>query len=359
METSFSRSRYPVGLDISDSSIKFVQLKKKREKISIQSYGKVDLPDGLIRDGEIKDEKTLVSLIKAALQSPIYGEITFNEAVSCLPNSKTFIKLIEIETGTNHLNDVIFSEMEKYIPSDLSRFYLDWQIIEKTKNLEKVLIGASPINIAEQYTSAMKSAQLTPIALELEPVSICRSLLAEEGVSFGKGQGNNYLIMNIASKYGSITAYSKNTILFDISFPSSGEKMTKSIANTLDINLEQAERAKIICGLDSEIGNGAIKIALSDDIEAIKNRLIDAINFYQNNHSERGLIKNIILTGGGAFMSGLKEYINRETSIETIIGNPLAHISQLDRDKESQTLLGPDYSTAIGLSLRGVFIDKF
>jgi Tfp pilus assembly PilM family ATPase len=49
-----NNSTYPSGLDISDLSIKLVQLDKVRDKIKIQALSKLSLSKGIIENGEIK-----------------------------------------------------------------------------------------------------------------------------------------------------------------------------------------------------------------------------------------------------------------------------------------------------------------
>ena len=57
-------SSYPIGLDISDLSIKLVQLKKVGTKIKIQAWGKISLPLGLLENGDIKNKPELAKAIK-------------------------------------------------------------------------------------------------------------------------------------------------------------------------------------------------------------------------------------------------------------------------------------------------------
>jgi len=59
-----NNSTYPVGLDISDLSIKLVQLNKIRDKIKIQALGKLTLPLGVITNGVINDRAELIKAIK-------------------------------------------------------------------------------------------------------------------------------------------------------------------------------------------------------------------------------------------------------------------------------------------------------
>ncbi len=393
----FNNSTYPVGLDISDLSLKLVQLKKIRDRIKIQAMAKLNLPPGLIVAGEIKQKEELIKAIKKIMADPGFGKVSSEEITACLPESKTFIKLIEVEKTPNQLPDIIESEIEKHVPMAINEIYYDYQVIEDLAEKQLVLIGAAPQNIVNQYTEMFDQAKLSPLALEIEPISICRSLLVEEqpGLNLKLGrfsskklspvsrvQNKNYAIIDIGANHTAMTFYSINTILFTISMPISGEHITDSIAKALEIEKDQAEKAKIICGLDPDKAQGIISNILEDIIKELINRIKDALAFYENNYKERGPINQIILCGGGANIKNIAQTISQAININVIAGDPLVNlaeikdnISKIINEKyslESNKLkikipnknltLSQDsslsYATAIGLALRGIFIDE-
>lgn len=209
-----NNSTYPIGMDISDLSLKFVQLNKIRNKITIQAMGKTSLPAGLIEGGEIKNKEGVAKKIKKLIANPQFGKISSGEIISCLPETKTFIKLIEVERTPNPMREIISNEIEKHIPMPINEMYYDWQIIKTPDSKQSVLIGAAPQNIVSQYANLLKEAKYSIVALEIEPISICRSLLAEEALKFEGAFEKNYGIIDIGAKRTSMIIYSKNTILF-------------------------------------------------------------------------------------------------------------------------------------------------
>ena len=160
-------STYPLGLDISDLSIKLVQLNKVRDKIIIQAMGKYNLAKGIIENGEIKKRAELVKAVKKIMSSPLYGKVSSEEVIACLPEAKSFIKLIEIQKSPNSLADIVGSEIEKHVPVLLNEIYYDWQIIEEQADKYLVLIGAAPKDIVNQYTQMLYEAKLSHLALEI------------------------------------------------------------------------------------------------------------------------------------------------------------------------------------------------
>ncbi|MFH1582774.1 MAG: type IV pilus assembly protein PilM [Candidatus Falkowbacteria bacterium] len=388
-----NNSTSPIGLDISDLSIKLVQLNKSRDKIKIQALSKLNLPQGIIVNGEIKNKTELIKAIKKIISDPLYGKVSSEEVVACLPESKTFIKLIEIQKSPNPLADIIGSEIEKHVPMDLNEIYYDWQIIEELADKYLVLIGAAPKNIVNQYTDLLDETKLSPIALEIEPISICRSLLKEETsnlkpTTFGaktKIDANlNYGIIDIGANHTCMIFYSGQTILFTVSMPISGEEITSKISQALNLTKEQAEKAKIICGLDENKANGVIKNILADNLKSLVEKIKEAISFYENYFSQRGPLSQILLCGGGANIPNLEKIISKEFSIEVKPADALTNLSEtknkfdeiftekhtlnlesakLDSDNKQKNLSvkqnsSATFTTAFGLALRGIFIDE-
>jgi len=375
-------SNLPIGLDISNNSIKMAQIKKSGNGIKIQALGKTEMPNGIIENGEIKNKKIFLQTIHDTLNKPIYGSFFGNEVVACLPESKTYIELLKINKSSNKLEDILENEIEKYFPFQLNDIYYDWQKIDETSNIINVLVGASEKNTVNHYTDILNAAKLSISALEIESTAICRALLLEEAPKSTLKQFKNYAIIDIGASRTNMIIYSKNTIALSISIPISGNDITIQIANILEINREQAEKAKIICGLDESIAKGIIKKILSETLNKLIDRIKSGVDFFHANFKERGPISEIILSGGGANIKDLNKIISDSLAINTNIGNVFTHFNKVFSEKFTKNLIethnltidsikdaqnvnmsikqnsSTGYATAIGLSLRELFINK-
>jgi len=371
----FSNSlKYPIGLDISDLSLKLVQLQKKGTKIKIKALGRLDVPVGLIVDGEIKDQDKVISLIKELISKPQYGKVSSDMVVACLPETKTFIKLINVAKTPNNFDDIIEIEIQKHVPMLINEIYYDWQMIEDKGSEQLILIGAAPKKIVNQYTGLFDKAQLSVEALEIEPTAISRAVLKEESPKV-QSSGGHYAIIDMGAKRTSLVVYAKNTILFTASVPISGEKITSEISTSLDISQEQAEKAKIICGLNDKRTEKIIIKILDNTIKDLNDRIKEVLEFNNTHFSQFGSINKILLGGGGANIKGIADVIKNTVSLEVIKSDPLANIDETPEDfcklltkRQDKNNLGNNlavdsgeiltFATALGLALRGVFIDK-
>jgi len=377
---NFKNSKHIIGLDISDLNFKAVQLVRSSKKIKIQALSRIDLPKGIIERGSIKDEQVAATALHNLLSKPLYGSFTANHVVACLPETRTFIKLITVEKGPNSLATIIESEIEKYIPMSASEIYYDWQTVKTNDDNYSVLIGAAPKRIVNQYIDLIKSAKLEVSALEIEAIPICRSLLAEESIKNEKAPDSAYSIIDIGAKRTSLIVYACGSIAFTLSLPISGEEITERIAGTLEINRDQAEKAKIICGLDKTNARGIIHDILADIIQELTSKIGDAFEYYGKNHPELPPIKKIIVCGGGSNIKNLNEILANELNVEVAKGNPFININETEeefgknllethsiKDKRMPDIVSKtsikqsssiSYTTSIGLALRNMFLVK-
>lgn len=391
----FSKSsNYSIGLDISDLALKLVQLRKKGNKIKIQAIGRTSVPEGAIVNGEIINDEEVVKAIRNLIENPKYGSVSSDKVVACLPESKTFVKLIRVEKSVNQISDIIESEITKYIPFSLEDIYYDWQVMEDGGSFQNILIGGAPRKIVDQYTRILDKAQLSVEALEIEPITLCRSLLREESSRFKGVRDKSYAIIDIGAIRTSMIFYSKNSILFTISMPISGERITHKIAETLKINKKQAEKAKIICGLDQNKAEGVIYDILSDTVKDLNKELNHAINFYKDHFGDRGPLDMIIICGGGSNIKNVEKIIRDVVDVDVFKGDSLVNLSEVKENfsklltethnldisssKSSKNLLSyfksksknkgavlsitqdssSTFATAVGLALRGVFLSE-
>lgn len=321
-------SNYPIGLDISDLSLKFVQLNKIKDVITIQSFSKISLQKDCIESGEIKDKAKVLKAIKTLMNKPKFGKVTSNQVIACLPEPKTFIKLIEVEGDPDDLEDAVISELKKHIPLSIDEIYYDYQVIESSEDEKLVIFGASPKNLVDQYLDLLTEAKLSVLALEIESTAISRSLLLEESPDYSSHKSRNYVIVDIGANRSSVFVYSKNTVLFNVSIPISGRDISDKIAETLKIKSEKADIAKIVCGLDKKKCGGVINNNLSYMIEKLVDRIEDVIQFYYNHFSEYGKLNKILLCGGVANIKNIDKTIEKKTSIKTKVGNAFTNLTK-------------------------------
>lgn len=344
----FSTKEKAFGLDISDQTLRFVQMGGRPAKPQIKSYNEIRLPAGCVVNGQIKQPQIFIDHLKKLAKTKSGRGQLSREAVVVLPEAGTFLKSLSIEAAdAKELPDKIKEALPKEIPLELEEIYFDWEIADKKPGHFQVLAGVSPKQTVDEYLDIISQAGITPVVLDLEAIAIAQLLIDQNGDHQPK------IIIDIGQNRTGLFLYDGNNIQFSVSLPLSGNYIDTIIAEALDLTMEQAEEAKITCGFDSGKCHGALIEVLDPAITDLTSQINGAIDFYENSFDASQKISEIILCGGGANMINLAKVLNQQTGLSTTVSEPFKTVKNPDPEfftsHRSQSFV-----TAIGLGLRGL-----
>ncbi len=339
-----------IGLDISERSLKAVQFTSFwGKKIKLKAASDIALEKGIIIDGEIIIKDQFIKAVDRLLSHSKIGNFNTQYVVACLPENKTFIKMIDIPPMTKEeMTQAIKWEAEHHIPLTIDEAYWDWQLVNaklKTNRLP-ILLGVAPKNIVNSYTEALNNAKLITLALEIEAVPIVRSLIPLDSSLTTEA----VMIIDFGASHTSLCVFDKNTIQFTVSVPISGYQMTEIIAKKLNFSEEEAEKTKIICGLDPKKCEGAMREILYKVIDDLIKRIKETFVFYSEHFPYGNPIKKIILSGGGSNFKFIDSYISEAVKMKVALGDPWCNLKNVIPPYKPSVLIS--YTTAIGLALR-------
>jgi Tfp pilus assembly PilM family ATPase len=365
------------GLDIGDRSFKLVQLarEKKGGLYRVKAWSEIDVPEGIMSKGEILEMDKAAAIINELI-SKTGGRVHGRAVVACLPEARTFIKVIRVPADTNEdgLKKAVIKEIEQNIPLPSDEIYFDWQAMMRgvptetpakpeepkkegepaaspapaapAKDLD-VLVGAAPKSLVDSYTTLLDRAGLAPVALEIEAMAITRALTTEADAKAEEALG----ILDIGATRSSLAIFDDGILQMTISIPVSGNEITKTIADALQLKWDEAELLKRECGLDAnrcEDKMWNILLPLLDDMtEKIRN----ALRFYRIGFPDGKKIEKLYLCGGGAGFREIDNVLSRKLTIKVRRGDALSNVS-----KKLPSAFPKDdaltFTTAIGLAMR-------
>lgn len=344
-----------LGLDVSDRSLKAIQFKRTlANRLVVAGLGQLELPAGVLVDGDIKQPTAFAQAITTLVTRPQRGRFTTTYTVASLPETKTFIKLIDVPNmSPEELPQAIRWEAEHHIPIPIDETYWDWQPVDaptKANARLPILLGVAPRTIVDSYVGVMQQARLVPVALEIEAAAIARSLLP-----LAAAAPNATIIIDLGASRTGLIVFDNQTIQFTVSLPISGRQVTNRIAATLKLSEEQAEEAKIVCGLDPSKCHGALGEILHDTMDQLIRSIREAIVFYREHFPQSRDIGSVLLCGGGANFKDIDTYLGKALNLPIKRGNPW-------RNLPGNAPLPPgeliSYATAIGLALRSTVVSN-
>ncbi|MEW6610330.1 MAG: type IV pilus assembly protein PilM [Patescibacteria group bacterium] len=362
------------GLDISDLSAKLVWIKKNiRGEKEIHSFNSCNFPQGAIVDGEIVQHEQVCDILNTMLKDTSPA-LTTPYVVASLPESKTFIKVINLNNEQLNIANGVYDELPNHIPLPLDELIIDWQIVREFDDHKLVIVGAVPKVIVHSYTSLLNECALKPIAFEIEAEAILRAVTpfmyqqrnarlhpVEKLLhSFRHAKQSApppvsrsaQLMVDLGATHTSLMMVDGGVIQFTSSVALSGVEATNRIAERLKLTYDEAERAKRICGLDAKKGKGVVAGVLESMLTSCAVEIERALHFYETHFPHGSTIQKIVLTGGGAKLSGAETFLGAQLSIPVILGDPLINISVAPKRRGIPRHESLSYTTAIGLALR-------
>ncbi len=348
-------------MDLSDLSLKIVQLKERKGKLSLASFIKERIPAGLVEGGEIKKEETLVNILKEALQK-VKGEPLGGRRVICnLPEEKVFIRVIQLPPmKETEIEEAVKWEAENHIPLNIEEVYLDWQIIKPVFNhLDHldILIAASPRPLVDSYLNVLKKSGLEPVALEPESIAVVNSLMNPHNLK-------PTIIVDLGMTGTNFVIFSALAIRFTSHITISGQQLSRLIMKNLGVDEAGATQLKIKIGLDEAKKKGKVYRALAPMIKELAKQIQDYISFYHDHathiHGPDGAIAQVLLCGGDSLLFNLPFFLSQKLKLPVRLGDPLINVPLVKKRSRLDSLKGASlskkeslsYTTAIGLALR-------
>ncbi|MFH1575357.1 MAG: type IV pilus assembly protein PilM [Candidatus Nealsonbacteria bacterium] len=339
------------GLDISDLSLKIIQLKKKGRFFDLASFGETTMKPGIINQGEVKNEKDLAESISKAVREAKGEKIKTKYAVISLPEEKAFLQVIQLPSMTEEeVKKAVYFEAENYIPLPIESVYLDSQIIsyDRTANKLNVLIAAAPKIMIDPYLSSLKKAGLQPVVFEIESQAISRALVEKEMSK------EPLLLVDMGANRTSFIIFSGCSLGFTSTAQVSSQQFTEAVSKSLKVGLKEAEELKIKHGIGGDKEGQKIFEILYPFLIDLITQIKKYLDYCKTHYNQE--VKNILLCGGGAGTKGLIDFLSIYLKLPVKCGNPWTNILS-DQTKEVKQLSHKEslrYTTAIGLALRGV-----
>lgn len=345
----FEKKYQYIGLHLNAHALKAMQFEQKGSHTKVRGFINSAMPKGLMVSDAFTDSHKLAEFIKLSLESPQQGSFTTKRVVICLPESKSFIRVMEMPAiDESKAENAIMFEAEAYIPMPMDQVYFDWQIISKVGQMMSVLLIAAPKEYVDTFMHIIEDAGLQLCGVEVEAQSVARALVPTDVTE-------PILVVDMDAFNTSMIIVENGVLQFTSSVPVAGDIFTEKLAKTLAIKPAEAERLKREVGLANTVQYPNLKTALMPGVEDMAAEIKNVLKFHYD-HSE-SKINQILITGGGAKLQHIGEVLptllEQYAPIKVTVANPLEHVLNLDHSP-----LTPyealSFTTAIGLAMWGI-----
>ncbi|MBI2624599.1 type IV pilus assembly protein PilM [Candidatus Parcubacteria bacterium] len=347
------------GLDFSDRSVKLVSLRRRGKSLYLATWGHAQIPLGLVEKGEVRDEAALAAATRSFLKSGLKGErLRTRHVILALPEQHSFVRVVELPpVAQTQAGEAVRWEAEANIPLPIDEMELDWQEVAPPGQggQREALIAATPKKVVAAYLAVLRGAGLTPLVIEVESMALARSIVP------GFATAEALLIMDVGETDTSFVIFDDDVVQFTSSVSLCGVDFTKAICRELGISEADAEQLKVATSLDAADDQGSrVAAAMRPLLDALAIQIQEYLQYYLDHappqHAGHAQIRRVFVSGGGANVVGLPQYLSRRLSLDVELANPWINVfpqpmQELPAISYQESLA---YTTAIGLALRGV-----
>ncbi len=339
-----------LGVDISSSAIKLLELSQRGDKYRVESYTVEPLPPNSVAEKNITDVEAVGEAIKKAMKRAGTRQ---KDVALAVAGSAVITKVVQMaaDLTEEELESQIMLEADQYIPYSLDEVNLDFEVQgpnEASPDLMNVLLAASRSENVDVRVAAAELGGLNAKIVDVEAYAIenAFSLLAPQLPNAAKDMvvavfdvGATMTTLNVLHNLKTI--YTREAVF-------GGKQLTEEIQRRYGLSFEEAGMAKKQGGLPENY----ISEVLEPFKEAMIQQISRSLQFFFSS-SQFSTVDHIVIAGGNASIENIDQLIEQRQGISTSIANPFADMSLSSKVKPQ--VLANDASSlmiACGLALR-------
>ncbi len=344
-----SNSAPLVGLDISSTAVKLLQLSKSGNRYRVDNYAVEPLPPNSVVEKNVVEVEPVGEAIARAVKR---SGIKSKHAAVAVAGSSVITKIIPMsaELSEDDLEGQIQIEANQYIPYPLEEVNLDFEILGPVKGnpeMMNVLLAASRSENVDVRVAAVELGGLIAKVVDVEAYVMENAFeLVEEQTDVGRE--GTVAIIDVGATMTTLVVLSGGRTIYTREQVFGGKQLTDEVMRRYGLSYEEAGLAKRQGGLPDSYEMEA----LDPFREAMIQQISRSLQFFFSS-SEYDSVDHIIVAGGCAAIESVSALTQEQLGVPTTIANPLASMSLASRI-QSQAI-NADASAlmiASGLALR-------
>ncbi len=338
-----------IGVDISSTAVKLLQLSQTGGRYRVEHYAVEPLPPNAVVEKNIVEVEAVGEAIKRALAR---SGSKVKHAAAAVAGSAVITKVVPMQANLSEdeMEDQVQVEASQYIPYPIEEISLDFEVLGPVKDnpeMVQILLAASRTENVDVRVAALDLGGLAARVIDVEAFAMENAFgLIADQLSVPKDAlvalvdvGATMTTLNVLRNQRGI--YSREQVF-------GGKQLTDEVMRRYGLSYEEAGQAKRQGGLPESY---EVEV-----LEPFKEALVQQVSrllqfFYAG--SEFNRVDQIVLAGGCASIPGIAELVEEQLGVLTIVANPLANMA-LAGKVQAQALAqdAPALMIACGLALR-------
>jgi type IV pilus assembly protein PilM len=342
-----------VGIDISSTAVKLLELSRVGKGYKVETYGIEPLPDKAIEDKNITESG--IEIVGDAISRLIKRTSPRSQYVAvAVAGPSVITKIISMDGGMsdNDMKELIESDPTTYFGQELDEIKFDFQVIgpnEKEPEKVDVLLAAVRTETLEQRESVLDLANLKAKVVDIEKYALENALIKVAQNDPEINDNEIIALVEVGATTTTINVLAEKKIVYtheDQMF--GGRQLTEQIQGHYGLSYEEANLAKRNGGLPEDYESAV----LQPFKEEMAQQISRMVQFYYAAASY-GTLSHVLIAGGCASIPGIIDEINKKVGGHVSIINPFVGMSIAARvSKKALMNDAPALMIAYGLALR-------
>lgn len=352
MNLDFLKPKAPplIGVDISASAVKMVELSRTGQHYSLERYVIQPLPKDAVTDGNLANVDAVAETVRRAWQQ--LGTRVKHVALA-LPAASVITKkiLVPADMTERELETQVETEANQYIPFSLDEVNLDFQVLGPNANSPEendVLIAAARKDKVEERVAAIEAAGLHAAVMDVESYAASAAFELMRPQLPNNGEGQIVAVVDIGATGMHVNIFKDAESIYSRDQVYAGNQLTQEIQRKFNMSFEDAELAKKQGGLPENYEHDV----LQPFMDTLAMEVARSLQFFYtaNNYSS---VDHILLAGGCSVIHGLDEVVSSRTQIpSTMRANPFFSMATGKLRGKQIQLDAPSLLIACGLAMR-------
>ena len=344
------KSNALLGLDISSTSVKLLELSRNNGRYRVEAYAVEPLPPNAVVEKNISDVEGVGEAIKRVIGR---SKAQARQAAVAVAGSAVITKTIEMDAALNddEMENQITVEADQYIPYPLDEVAIDFEvqgISERNPEQVEVLLAACRRENVEMREAALQLGGLKPAVVDIEAHAMKRAFELIKPQLGSNPQDLVVAIIDIGATMTTLSVLADDRSIYTREQLFGGKQLTEEIQRRYSLSFEEAGLAKKQGGLPDDYEEEV----LQPFKEAVLQQVTRSLQFFFSS-SQYDDVDYIVLAGGTASIDGLADMIENKLGTPTLIANPFVDMALANKvDADALANDAPAMMIACGLAMR-------
>lgn len=347
--------RSAIGLDIGTSGVRAAELSFGKGKVTLEKFGQVALPEGAVRDGEVVNPDAVAAALK---QLWAHTKFSSKKVIIGVANQKVIVRQVDLPwMPADELKKSLAFQVQDFVPMPVEQAVLDFHPLEDltADNGNRVLRGllvAASREMVHASLAAVSQAGLSATMVDLTSFAVIRSLADPDHLGLGAPVE---ALVDVGARVTNIVVHQGGAPRFVRILLMGGQDVTDAMAERMGVPQEQAEAMKQQLAVGTPQGGVEVQAAVRV-VDAASAAFVDEIRGsldYYLASSGSAPISRLVLTGGGARLTGLAERLQNTTRVAVEAGAPVQplKVGRTGLSPEQIAFVEPLAAVPVGLAL--------